>query len=458
MGPFVRRSAIIVTRFFFRPAAAVLVAAALTTSSAVLFAEGLGGGDDKNDSRQRNVSGSGGSPRLPSSFTSPVPVCYGRSDGKVRVVRLWNVAGQTTPTCRPPAPWDQFGVPPNGWSSQACTTGGAFDCDDDEYYTQLEDGLIGPQGPAGPRGAEGPQGLIGPTGPTGATGPAGPTGPQGDGFAFRGEWDSATTYLERDVVTSGGSAYVAHRDSTGANPTTSGDDWALFAARGEPGEQGAPGVNGSNGIGAIVAPIPPVPEGAGPCGLEGGALVTDGNGNVVHVCNGKSGTAGQGAGMALSNNFLFPTTTETIVPGLSLNVTMSESAAGVVVSTDGGVQVNSIAQGQYVIVDISLYVDCPATPTSPETTKLLARRKIYAANMVLNPPPVTTPPTPPLAVPQAVTNWTISVIDNPTAGGPYKYRVAALLVGNNGANAVVSGSSAVLPHLRGTLTAVVINK
>jgi hypothetical protein len=456
MGPFVRRTAFIITRFIFKPTVVVLVTAALTTSSAVLFAEGAGGARDRDDSRgDSSLSSSSGSQRLPSSFTSPVPVCYGRNDGKVRVVRPWNVAGQTTPTCRPPAPWDRFGVPPNGWSSQACTTGGSFDCDDDEYYTQLEDGLIGPQGPPGPAGPTGPQG---PTGAIGPIGPTGPPGPQGDGFAFRGEWSANATYVERDVVTSGGSAYIALRPSTGVDPSTPSESWALFVARGEqgaPGVDGANGINGINGTGAIVAQIPPVPEGAGPCGLQGGALVKDGNGNVAYICNGKNSTTGQGAGMALSGNFLFPTATIANVPDLSLNVVVTESAAGVVVSTDGGVQVNSSVQGQYVIVDILLFVDTPATETSPESTRLIGRRRVYAANMIL-PPPI--PPALPQAVPQALANWTISVIDTPPAGGPYKYRVAAQLVANNGANAVVSGSSATVPWLRGTLTAVVINK
>ena len=59
---------------------------------------------------------------------------------------------------------------------------------------------------------------------------------------------------------------------------------------------------------------------------------------------------------------------------------------------------------------------------------------------------------------QAVTNWSISVIDVEGAGGPYVYNVAAQLVGNNGSNAIVSGSPTLVPWLRGTLTAVVINK
>ncbi len=121
--------------------------------------------------------------------------------------------------------------------------------------------------------------------------------------------------------------------------------------------------------------------------------MTDGNGNVVPVCNGKSGTAGQGAGMALSGNFVFPpvpavpNTPAPIVnvPDLSLGVSVTESAAGVVVSTDGGVQVNSSLVRQYVIVDIFLFVDSPANPAPPgEFGKLIGRRRIFAFNLFGN--------------------------------------------------------------------------
>ena len=450
MRPFVLRNAFSVTRSFCKVSSLVLVTAALSSSAAVLVAAEPRSGKDKDEPQRpgsESVVGST-SVRLPSSYPTLVPVCYGKNDGKTRLVRPWNVNNQSTPTCRPPVPWDQSGEPTGGWSSRACTTGGSFDCDSDEFYTQLEDNVVGPpgpQGPAGPGGPAGPQGPIGPIGPTGQT------GPQGDGFAFRGEWDANTNYLERDVVTNLGSAYIALGDSLGVNPSAPSDSWSLFVARGERGEQGAPGLNGSNGIGATVAEIPPVPPGTGPCGLEGGALVTDGNGNVVPVCNGKSGTAGQGAGMALSGNFVFPpvpavpNTPAPIVnvPDLSLGVSVTESAAGVVVATDGGVQVNSAVVGQYVIVDILLFVDCPATATTAETTKLIGRRRVFAANPVQQ---------------QTVTNWSISVIDVEGAGGPYVYRVAAQLVGNNGSNAIVSGSPTLVPWLRGTLTAVVINK
>jgi len=453
MGPFVLRNASFVTRFFCKTSSLVLVAAALTTSSAVLVAAEPHSGKDKDEPQRRGTDSLSGSSsiRLPGSYPTLVPVCYGKNDGKPRFVRPWNVSDQSAPTCRPPVPWDQSGVPAGGWSSRACTTGGSFDCDSDEYYTQLEDNVVGPQGPQGPAGATGPAGPQGPIGPTGHTGQTGQTGPQGDGFTFRGEWDANTKYHENDVVTNLGSAYVARGDSLGVDPSTPSESWALFAARGERGEQGVPGVNGSNGIGATVAQIPPVPPGTGPCGLEGGALVTDGNGNVVPVCNGKSGTTGQGAGMAVSGNFVFPpipavpNTPAPIVnvPDMSLGVVVTESSAGVVVSTDGGVQVNSAVVGQYVIVDILLFVDSPATATTAESTKLIGRRRVFAANPVQQ---------------QTVVNWSLSVIDVERAGGPYVYRVAAQLIGNNGSNAIVSGSPTVAPHNRGTLTAVVINK
>jgi hypothetical protein len=295
-----QRYAILVTSFFCTIIAAMFVAATVSASSAVLLAaDGAGAGKKRDELRQPTGTGGGSSgstsskPPPPPAFKSIVPVCYRKNDGRARLVRPWNVANRSTPTCRPPAPWDQFNVPPEGWSSQLCTTGGFFDCDGDEYYTQLQDSIVGPPGPPGPPGAAGPTGPQGPSGQPGPKGATGPTGPQGDGFAFRGAWDAAVTYQDRDVVTENGSAYIALRESTAVDPATPGDSWAIFVERGEP---GPPGADGLNGTGAIVTQIPPT--GTGPCGLEGGALVIDGNGNVAAICNGKSGTTGQGAGMA----------------------------------------------------------------------------------------------------------------------------------------------------------------
>jgi hypothetical protein len=147
--------------------------------------------------------------------------------------------------------------------------------------------------------------------------------------------------------------------------------------------------------------------------------------------------------MASSGNFIFASSTTSDVPDLSLNVMVKNSTAGIAVSTDGGVQVNSTVIGQYVIVDIFLFIDCPANPTACDPTRPIARRRVVAANAVAQ---------------QAVTNWSFSVVDNRPAGGPYIYKVAAQLVANNGANAIVSGTPTTVPWLRGTLTAIVINK
>ena len=154
------------------------------------------------------------------------------------------------------------------------------------------------------------------------------------------------------------------------------------------------------------------------------------------------GTTGQGTGIAVSGNFILATGTVTDVPDLSLNVTVSRATAGVVVTTDGGIQMNSAIVGSYAFVDITLLVDVPATATRAASTKVVARRRVFAENAVTQ---------------QAVTNWSISTVCVEPPGGPYTYHVAAQLVANN-APVIVSGSSTVLNWLRGTLTATVINK
>jgi len=122
---------------------------------------------------------------------------------------------------------------------------------------------------------------------------------------------------------------------------------------------------------------------------------------------------------------------------------VADSTAAIVVASDGGVQLNSAVVGQFAIVDIFLFVDTPGTPTAPGITRQIGRRRVFAANAVAQ---------------QTVANWSFSVVDVEPPGQPYTYRVAAQLVTGNGAPALVSGSATTLPWLRGTLTAVVINK
>ena len=83
--------------------------------------------DDKNGNNDKQSQGGGSRP--PSAFeTGILPICYGRVHGEPRLVRPWNVANRSTPTCQPPEPWDAVGVPAGGWAAAQCTTGGSFDC------------------------------------------------------------------------------------------------------------------------------------------------------------------------------------------------------------------------------------------------------------------------------------------------------------------------------------------
>jgi hypothetical protein len=297
------------------------------------------------------------SPRPPSFFDSIVPICYRKDDGRVRLVRPWNVRGPSVPKCQPPEPWDKFNIPEGGWAPVACTTGGSFDCDRDEHYTQLQtNGPPGPQGPAGPQGA---------------TGPAGPQG-----------------------------------------------------------EQGPQGVDGRNGV------------------------------------DGRPGTTGQSARMKTSDALLFllrDTDGEQPVPGLSLEVTIDSSTDGVVVSTDGGVQVASSVLNNYVVVDIILYVDVQtgiSTTAEPiYASTELSRRRVVAANAAARVVGGVL-----VGQVETVANWSFSVVDHQLPG-LYRYRVAAKLQQSSGLHGTyVSGSPPPIPPFnlppanRGTLTAVVINK
>ena len=246
-----------------------------------------------NGAAADSLSGSSSSLRLPSSYPTIVPVCYGKNDGKARFVRPWNVY-EPIDADLPSAGsvGSDLACLRVAGRTRACTTGGSLrlriptsTTPSSRITSSAHQDRKVQLGRADPPALKA---LIGPTGQTGQT------GSKGDGFVFRGEWDASTKYQENDVVTDRGSAYIALGDSLGVDPSTPSESWSLFVARGE---QGAHGVDGTNGIGATVALIPPVPPGTGPCGLEGGALVTDGNGNVVPVCSGKSGTTGQGAGM-----------------------------------------------------------------------------------------------------------------------------------------------------------------
>lgn len=54
-------------------------------------------------------------------------------------------------------------------------------------------------------------------------------------LSWKGPWSSGTAYLERDVVSHGGSSWWAKQPSTGVEPAE-GASWSLVASRGEKGE------------------------------------------------------------------------------------------------------------------------------------------------------------------------------------------------------------------------------
>src|ERR1700731_382637 len=109
--------------------------------------------------------------------------------------------------------------------------------------TQGATGAIGPQGPIGLTGAtgatgatgsQGPIGLTGAQGATGAAGPQGPAGTNGTGFNFRSAFDPTATYAINDVVTYGGSTYLANV-ANGPNtltPDANTSAWVVVAQQG----------------------------------------------------------------------------------------------------------------------------------------------------------------------------------------------------------------------------------
>src|SRR5438477_3358366 len=82
----------------------------------------------------------------PPAYTLFVPICYSSTNGSMRSVKPWGVTGASIPSCTPPSPWNNAGP----YDATACNTGGSFDCRDHEYYDEIGQGTMGPQGATGP--------------------------------------------------------------------------------------------------------------------------------------------------------------------------------------------------------------------------------------------------------------------------------------------------------------------
>ncbi len=73
------------------------------------------------------------------------------------------------------------------------------------------------------------------------------------GVSPKGPWDSATDYAANDLVSYGGSSYLAVASNTNEPPPSA--NWMMVAEKGEIGATGAPGTNGTNGIDGAAATI-----------------------------------------------------------------------------------------------------------------------------------------------------------------------------------------------------------
>jgi hypothetical protein len=67
------------------------------------------------------------------------------------------------------------------------------------------------------------------------------------GWTYRGAWAAGTAYKVGDVVTDGGSSYLAKTKSTGATPASNPNAWGVLATGGGVGAQGPKGDTGATG-------------------------------------------------------------------------------------------------------------------------------------------------------------------------------------------------------------------
>ena len=191
---------------------------------------------------------------------------FDRSTASAAVISMWILrGGGSSPLTVEPYvsdEWVEFTAPagPQGPSGPTGPIGGFGPAGPQGQTGQTgPTGAAGPVGPTGPAGVSGavgpagPQGTAGPTGPAGAPGLQGLTGaqgPTGQGFNFRNAFDPTLTYSTLDVVTYGGSTFVALNGNgpSGATPDTAAGSWATLALKGTQGPAGPAGLTGSQGL------------------------------------------------------------------------------------------------------------------------------------------------------------------------------------------------------------------
>jgi hypothetical protein len=105
----------------------------------------------------------------------------------------------------------------------------------------------GDTGNQGIQGIQGIQGVKGDTGAQGAKGDTGNTGATGQGLTNKGAWNSVDTFTAYDIVTFGGSSFLAIQTVPANTATSNASYWQLMASKGDQGAQGVKGDTGSTG-------------------------------------------------------------------------------------------------------------------------------------------------------------------------------------------------------------------
>ena len=114
---------------------------------------------------------------------------------------------------------------------------------------------------------------VGAQGPQGAQGDQGQNGATGQGFDFMGPFDNNNNYNAYDVVTYGGSTYVATIGIRGGGGSPAqNQNWSLMAQLGDTGQTGAQGPQGATGAQGAQGPTGPMgpqgPQGPGGMGFN----------------------------------------------------------------------------------------------------------------------------------------------------------------------------------------------
>jgi len=120
---------------------------------------------------------------------------------------------------------------------------------------------------------------------------------------------------------------------------------------------------------------------------------------------------------------------------MSVTVNVPSLTSLLLISSDGGVQINDSIANHAVAVDIMLFIDGQTTPNQ------IVQKRAEAVNYVIAP---------------WVTNWSFSVSLTGYAPGTHSFRVAAQYVVATAATSALVGGGSSSP-LRGSLTVVVIN-